>query len=338
MTTSRTARPGLFLGACVLALGCSATSSRPEPDATDAGADAGAGSSGTGAHAGTGGPEPVPTTIALENEGTAPLIVGTLCGGTFLTLAHDGEDLVFDRSCGCSCDAPDACGCPPVCSNTQELVVPGERASIEWDGLYARFDEPACYELSGLSAGDVVTAAGCWTGGAEGAARGCETVDFTYDEQREVTIPAEHHTAARTPARIVLENQTGGPIQIVTDECGQQAWFALALKEHEGASLGEFCPCGCNADFELEPAGCPVCGGCAEPVVETVAAGGRHGFEWDGMFWNRYPSGCANRYPMPASYLVNAEACFTRQGESTRTCQPFFFVLGELDEVVVTLQ
>jgi hypothetical protein len=345
MNVIHASRSGLLGGACALALSCSATSNRPDPNAADAGADSGSGSSGSGASAGVGaagaggdGPEPVPTTIALENTGTEPLIVGSQCGGTFLTLSHEGEELAFDRSCSCPCDDHDACGCPAFCPNTQELVVPGERASREWDGLFAHFDDPACYELRSLARGDTVTAAGCWTGGAEGAARSCETVDFAYGDEREVTIPAEHHTAARTPMLVVLDNQTGGPIQIVTDECGSQAWVELSLPNDRGASLSEFCPCSCNADFELEPVGCPVCGGCAEPVAETVPAGGTHVFEWDGMFWNRYPSGCANRYAMPAGYGVSAEVCFTRRGETARTCQPFFFVLGELDQVTVTVQ
>jgi hypothetical protein len=54
-----------------------------------------------------------------------------------------------------------------------------------------------------------------------------------------------------------------------------------------------FCPCACQEDFEL--GGCPACGACAETVVETIAAGATHAFEWDGMFWYTYPSGCSRR-------------------------------------------
>lgn len=315
-----------WLPGLLIVLGCSATADRPRTDA---------GASGAGA------PRPVPTRITLQNTGSAPLVVGNQCGGLFLSLAHDGEDLSYDRACMCACDAPGACGCPAICLNTQALVVPGKSAAVEWDGLYARFEDPSCYELAGLERGDTVTAEACWNESPEGATLACESVDFAYDREREVTISAEHHSAARTPVRIVLDNQSGSPIEIVTDECGTQRWFELALPlddDGETATLGSFCPCACSADFERDPGSCPVCGGCADPVVETVEPGATHGFEWDGMFWYGYASGCSAQYAMPAGVFLNAQVCFTRRGATERRCQPVFFVTGESDEVFATVQ
>lgn len=280
-----------------------------------------------------GGMRAVPTTITLANAGSAPFVVGNLCNGSFLSLEHDGERLQFDRSCACSCDDQSACGCPPSCAYTQQLIVPGDHASLEWDGLYARFAKPSCYVLAGLQRGDVVTANACWNESPGGEPFACADADFAYGVEREVTIRVEHHSAARTPVRIVLENQSTGPIEIVTDVCGAQDWFRLALDGKEGASLSAFCPCVCIGDFG--PASCPVCGGCDETVVETVAPGATHAFEWSGMFWYAYPSGCSQQYAMPVGFQVSAEICFVRSG--ARTCQPLRFVLGESAEVRATV-
>ena len=323
-----------FTLGCSAALGCSATTDRPPADAGNGGSGQDGGPQDAGDRP---KPTPVPTTFTLANIGSAPLVVGGQCGGTFLSLMHEGDSLLFDRSCACSCDAPEVCGCPPICLNTQELVVPGESTSVEWDGLFARFDEPACYELAGLTRGDVVTADGCWSLGLDEGAVACESVDFAYDIEREVTIEARHDSAVRTPVTVVLENQTGGPIELVTDECGVQTWFALELRDQPETTLSAFCPCACNADFELDSGSCPVCGGCAETVTSIVAAGATHSFEWDGRFFWSYQSGCMNQYSMPRGLMVAAEVCFTRSGATSRTCQPFSFVLGESDEVRATV-
>jgi len=339
------ARSRLFTAACAwLALGaCSAISERPHADAgrrEDAGAhDAGRGDGGQrdGGARDAGKPSAVPTTITLDNTGSAPFVVGNQCGGTFLTLSHAGENLAYDLSCSRECGT-DVGGCPAICLFTQQLVVPGKSASMQWDGRYGRFDDSGCYELAGLQRGDVVTAQACWNETPNGPPPQCQTTDFLYDQQREVTIRAEHHSAARTPVSIVLENRTGGPIELVTDSCGAQQWFALALKDEPGASLSTFCPCSCNADFAIDPGSCPGCGACADPVLQTLDDGALLTLQWDGMFWFAYDSGCSEQYAMPAGFMVNAQVCFKRPGATTRTCQPTSFTLGESAEVRVTVQ
>jgi hypothetical protein len=320
--------------ACFVLAGCA--SSTPLPDHTDPGPDAGPSDSsvpdGTAADASTA----VPTTITLENAGSAPFVVGGLCGGSFLTLEHAGQPLAFDRGCACACDAPDACGCPPACLNTQELIVPGDSAVVEWDGFYARFDDPGCYELAFPPPGDTVVARACWNPTPDGESLHCQDQSFAYGADRAVTIRAEHHSAARTPQRVVLENQTGGPIEIVTDQCGVQDWFGLGPElEARGNTLSVFCGCACDAEFEN--AGCPTCGGCAETVFETLQPGATHAFEWDGMFFHAYASGCAARFAMPAGFSVEAEVCFQRAGAELRECQPIRFTLGEQQELTATV-
>jgi hypothetical protein len=321
--------------------------SAPDGSAPDGGAPDGSAPDGSApdgsapdSSAPDGGPgQPVPTTFTLENNGSAPLVIGNQCGGSFLSLQHEGEPVFYDRSCSCACDEPDACGCLTICLYTQELVMPGKGASIEWDGLHASYEEGAgCYELASFPRGEALSAQGCWDESPDGEVFACESVDFAYGLDREVVIPAEHHSAARLPVRIVLENQTGAPIQIMAEQCGVQGWFELDLPVDEGesAAFDSFCPCPCDAAFQ--PSGCPSCGGCTEPVVMTLQPGGTHAIDWDGMFWYGYASGCSQLYPMPAGYLMNAQACFTREGATERTCQPVTIVMGETDEVVVAAQ
>jgi len=322
----------------VLVLGCSAFTDRAHHDG-DSPADAGRVDAGRtdGGQAGGGAPEPLPTVITVENTGSSPLVLGNQCGGRFVGLSYEGEELTYDRSCSCECGGG-ACGCPAICFFTQELVVPGEQSSFEWDGLFANFeDHPSCYELSSIPIGDTVTASACWNEDAAGTPLDCASQDFTYGVEREITISAKHDSAARTPVRIRFQNRTGGPIDIVTDSSCQQDWFQLALPLPEGrsATLGKSCACSCDADFE--PGTCPECGTCPLPTSETVPAGEIRSFDWDGMFWYGYPSGCKAQYAMPAGFLVKAQICFTRQSTGVRTCQPVSFTLGESDEFLTTV-
>jgi hypothetical protein len=228
-----------------------------------------------------------------------------------------------------------ACGCGAVCANTQRLIVPGRSASLDWDGLYARFAQPSCYELDAPQRGDSVTAKACWNETSDGTQSICASVDFAYAIERDVTIRAEHHSAQRSPIRVVIDNQSIAPITIATDVCGAQDWFRLALPGDERAAINAFCACACNPDFEASA--CPTCGPCAEPVFATVEGGTQSTFEWNGMFWYTYESGCSQPLAMPRGMRVDAEVCFTRAGASTPTCQPVSFVQGENDEVWATV-
>jgi hypothetical protein len=313
MSISRLAL-GFVLAHCAIA--CTSSITLPLDGGTsyaghDAGRDAGE-------------PLPVPTTITLENAGSAPIVIGDQCGGSFLSLKHGEQALAYDRSCACACEAGMVCGCPAICRITEQLVVPGKDASIDWDGLWLRYDDPSCYELAGLRHGDEVTAKACYHLGA--GIETCDETTFAYGAERNVKITAQPHSAARSPASIVLENRTGGPIRIITNHCGTQSWFQLALPD-ERASLSVFCPCSCTAEHGLGI--CPTCGECADDELETVANGAEHSFEWDGMFWYEYESGCTERYAMPAGYMVQARVCFLRAGESAPTCQPIGFIHGE---------
>lgn len=272
-------------------------------------------------------PKPAPTTITLANAGSAPIVIGDQCGGSFLSLEHDGQALPYDRSCGCECGSGSACGCPASCRITEELLVPGEERAIEWDGLWMSYgDDPSCYELAGLSKDDEVTAQACFHVGTLQGEPACERESFAYDTERDVVIDVMPHSAARTEQTLVLENQTGGPVEIVTDHCGAQQWVDLKLPGGH-ASLASGCPCPCNADWTRGD--CPACGGCNEDVLQTVENDASSPFTWDGMFFHTYESGCSERYAMPAGYLVQAEVCFLKAGASAKTCQPVSFEHGQ---------
>jgi hypothetical protein len=280
-------------------------------------------------------PEPVPTTLTLVNAGSAPMVIGDQCGGHFLSLTHDGDALPYNRSWFCSCDAPDVCSSPVRCLSTEKLLVPGQQSTLEWDGLWMRYDEPSCYELAGLERDDTVTAEACGHVGTVDEPSFCTRADFAYDTDRNVTIEAMPISAARKEITVVLDNQSGAAIDIVTDRCGAQDWFHLALPSGD-ASLAQFCPCECDADFK--PTDCPVCGGCAEDVTQSVASGSSATLTWDGMFWHSYESGCAMRYAMPTGYTVQAEVCFKKANATLPTCQPVMFVHGQQTEVHVVVE
>jgi hypothetical protein len=277
------------------------------------------------------------TSIELRNVGSAPFVTGSTCGGSFLALSQDGIELVVDRSCSCACEGDGACGCPAVCLNTLELLVPGESTSFLWDGEYARFDDPSCYVLASPAHGELIAAEACWNQLPSSTVPGCQREEFRYGIDREIVIEGDNPMAGLTGVKIVLENQTGEAIDIVTDECGVQRWFRFGPElEAAGRTLDAFCSCQCDADLEVSD--CPVCGPCSETVALTLEPGEIQVFDWNGGFVHTYDSGCARRYAMPPGMFLQTQVCFRRTASRAEECQPLAFTLGESAEVFATVR
>jgi hypothetical protein len=296
-------------------------------------AGAGGGVAGRTSAAGRGGagvsgiPEPTATMFEIRNEGEAALLLGSNCGASWLGLTDGAKQLGIGSSCACACDDLSACRCPAICVNTQELLVPGTSASRTWEGVAFDFSgDPSCYERHVPQPGDSLTARGCWNTAESGETEGCSAVDFVYGEDSVVTIPAKGEAPASSLTRLVLTNTTSGPIEVVTDSCGLQGWFALDMGPE--IALSTFCPCECSS--ELKPNQCPTCGGCTEDVIQTLSPGEDVSFEWDGRFDYRYGSGCTQRYGMPAGTQVKGKFCWRKPAESAQTCVTGPFPLGRV--------
>lgn len=280
--------------------------------------DDGSSDAGPGMDAGSG--VAVPTDFVFYNRGTDPVVLGGNCGETWPSLTQDGETLGIDTSCACSCadfHSPAGCpGCPDICLNTTELVVPGVPHTYNWDGLALNFARPECYSLQAPAHGSLITAWACHDLAASDNPP-CVSTEFEYGVDEEVTLTATPGPQPGERHAIVIENQTGVSIEIVVDHCGSEAWFQVA-EEDPRISTSVFCPCSCNDAFQ--PDVCPVCGACADDVVVTLAQGESHDFDWDGRFWYQYDSGCARNYAMPASYGPLVKVCYTKLGDDAATC------------------
>lgn len=272
-----------------------------------------------------------PVDFVFRNAGEDPVVLGSICGGSWLGLSVRDEPLRIDSYCSCSCADFDrsqgsCAGCPAICLWTQELVVPGGQSVQPWDGVALDFaTRPECYTREAPALGTKIDVQGCYDQSASNGESTCTSTSFTYDDVTEVAVVAQPPIKTAVPTQITIENQTGGAIEIIVDRCGNESWFQLDDAD-PAITAHSFCACGCDEAFN--PAACPSCGACAEDVVKTLPQGGAHTLTWDGQFWYAYPSGCSARYRMPREYQVRAKACYTKAGESTETCAPINFYSG----------
>jgi hypothetical protein len=277
-----------------------------------------------------GAPAASPTKFVLENHGVAPLVVGNMCGGTWLGLSQGEQSLLVDRSCSCPCSMPDICGCPAICRITEALLVPGGSLEAGWDGVAAAPASGAgCYNASVPALGSKLTAEACWNIDDQSGARNCVSQKFMYGAE---TVTLRAIPAALTPTRttIELDNQTGGEIAIVVNRCGAQGWYNIS-RGAEPLSVSTFCPCTCDEDYGV--AGCPTCGACAPDTIQTLADGETKSAAWDGKFWYSYPSSCQLRYDFPASLTAEIKVCWTPKGEAVQRCAAASFAHGQTDPV-----
>jgi hypothetical protein len=286
-----------------------------------------------------GGGSAYETEFVFDNRGADPVLLGGDCGLTWPTLSLDQAPLVIDGQCACSCeqfDSPEGCpDCPTICLSTAELAVPGVALTRGWDGLVLSYERESCHTLEAPGRGALLTAHACHDVVASDDLQ-CVRTDFAYGIDREVTFRATPGSQRAGSQRVVIENQTGVPIELVVDRCGVQVWFELA-DEDARIATNAFCPCSCDDGFQ--PEGCPACGACAEEQVTTLANGESHALDWDGRFWYQYDSGCARNYAMPEFYGVLARVCYTKLGDGAPTCtapRPLLRSNFQADTFVVT--
>jgi hypothetical protein len=277
---------------------------------------------------------PSQTQIAVRNQGAAPILLGTACGGLWLELFNQNMPIDYNRYCKCPCEDRNVCGCPAVCINTQTVLVPGESSELIWDGIALDSNtNPGCYLQSVPELGTGLTAKACWNA-PEGTKTPdhCSEASFAYGKDLKVTIPASSPAPAPRSVTLKLVNGSMGPIEIVQQRCGTQAWFELDMGEH--FALDQFCPCSCDAKYQRDS--CPACGPCAEDVTKTLAVGASESMVWDGGFYYSYASGCAKRYALPDGTHVSGKLCYRRSSDMTTTCTPTAFELGQ--QSIVELQ
>jgi hypothetical protein len=121
-------------------------------------------------------------------------------------------------------------------------------------------------------------------------------------------------------------NYTAGPIELVTQHCGAQAFISF---DDEHMSTSAACPCACDSNFELTS--CAPCGACAADVVQTLEPTGTTGLlTWDGSFWYTRESGCSTKYQLPDAYPLNAKICWRTPGNAAISCTHWGFQHGAL--------
>lgn len=329
----------------VIALwGCEVREHRAEASVPDAGQVAASDSSPSRAaadsgDAGNAGPEPatvVHTRFVVENTGKAPALLGASdCYGRWLSLKQGDEERRWDQTCLCQCGAQMVCTCPGTCPRTQELLMPSLTTEIEWDGIVRDVQLSECYEPVVPAAGTELTAKACWDGLiGSGVEPNCSTTDFKYGEDQVVQLKAAGELAQPHQLSLTLVNETGAPIEYVSERCGRQGWFKLDMGEHSSATAG--CPCICSPD--KQQASCAACGACAADVTKTLGPGERATLEWDGRFTYTYPSRCTESYIYPTGVFVNGKLCWRKLGETDERCNGLGLLLGEIDSVTVTAQ
>lgn len=312
------------------ALGCGESHSGKPGGSAGAAAESG-GRAGAAGRAGAGGmsaSKPTETTFVVRNDGKDALMLGSSCGAVWPSLFEQDNELGLVNSCSCSCADTSVCGCPAICLNTQELVVPGKSVSKTWEGValdYSTDRNRSCFVERVPARGAKLKAKACWNYGDQGKAEKCSEESFAYGTDTTVTITAKPQASASILTKVGLVNTTDAPIYVVKERCGTQGLFDLDMGEE--ISVNAFCPCSCDA--ELKPTSCPTCGGCPEDVFEALAPGEMLVFEWDSGFYYQYESGCAGRYTMPPRSQVKLEQCWSKSPTTAQTCQSSYVVIGQ---------
>ncbi|MET0391467.1 MAG: hypothetical protein ABW321_36165 [Polyangiales bacterium] len=338
------ARAGSAAGGGGGAAGASAGGSAA--GAGSSGSAAGAGSSGSAAGASAGASagadtdggvgadparSPVATRFVIENMGTAPVLLGSDCYGRWLLLAEGDQPLRYDDHCLCECGGTMTCTCPGACPSLQEVLMPGLTSEQAWDGVGRVVQPSECFEPHVPAIGAELSATACWNGVLGGMGNpNCRITQFAYGESEVVQLSAVGESASLHRVSLVLINETGVPIEILTHRCEQQGWFKLDMGE--ASSVTTFCPCTCDA--EQNATSCPVCGGCREDEWKTLAPGEGETLAWDGRFHYTYDSTCTAEYTYPYNTQVKSQLCWRTRGQTTETCGSVSFVLESAEQTV----
>jgi hypothetical protein len=271
--------------------------------------------------------EPIATKFVVRNDGDDALMLGSNCGVVWPALFEGDNQLGLVNSCSCPCEDRSVCGCPAVCLNTQELVVPGKSVTRTWDGTaldYSTDMTRSCFVERVPPTGTKLEVRACWNYGETGMPQACSAEWFAYGRDTEVTLSAKPAAATGKTTTVGLTNASGDTIYVVKERCGSQDWFRLDMGKE--ISVNTFCPCSCDASFHATS--CPACGACAPDVFEAVAPGATIQFEWDSRFWYRYDSLCAKPYNMPRGSQVKVQLCWSKTPGGEPICQPTVVDIG----------
>ena len=291
----------------------------------------GAGSGGvSGANSSSGrGDAPIKTKFVVRNDGEDALMLGSKCGAIWPLLYAGDNQLGLVNTCSCPCSDRDACGCPGVCLDTQELVVPGKSVEKNWDGTaldYSTDMTRSCFVERVPATGSALEVRACWNYGDRGMSDTCSSESFAYGTETEVTISAKPEAAAKSvkPTTVGIRNAGSTPIYVIKDRCGAQDWFRLNMGPE--ISVNTFCACDCDENFHAM--NCPACGQCAADQYERIAPGATLQLEWDSKFWYRYESGCSNRYNMPLESQLKVKLCWSQTAGGDDICQETIVDVG----------
>lgn len=267
------------------------------------------------------------TKFIVRNDGEDALMLGSNCGAVWPILFEGDNQLGLVNSCSCPCEDRSVCGCPAVCLNTQELVVPGKSVSRTWDGTaldYSSDMTRSCYVERVPPTGTKLEVRACWNYGQSGMPEACSAEWFAYGRDTEVTLSAKPSTADAKTTTVGLTNASAATIYVVKNHCGLQDWFRLDMGQE--ITVNTFCSCGCDASFHITQ--CPSCGQCGEDMFEAIAPGATIQFEWDGRFSYSYEGGCTKQYNMPGGSQVKVQLCWSKTPGGELICQPTVVDVG----------
>jgi hypothetical protein len=145
-------------------------------------------------------------------------------------------------------------------------------------------------EMSGGTAGSASTAG---RGAAGGGSAGTGEHDGGQPEP--------------SPATIELVNGSNAPVYAQTKECsGNPSWFRIGTT---GTEISPFLYCA--ADCATNPTGPQGCAAiCQAPQFSKLDPGGSIRFEWDGMYWENEPAGCANHVALVRGEPLQLTFCW----------------------------
>jgi hypothetical protein len=280
--------------------------------------------SGRSDSAGSASEPPSATSFVLENAGTQPVCyVKDSCNDEWLQLrTEQAQEITYTRNCYCPCSTPEACHCDTGCPRPATgLLMPGETSTIHWDGVALVRTQASCYDAFVPKRGAQLLATACWNRDSEQ----CASQPFQYATDSTVTVQAVTNESVQANWEIYLWNDTGGPIEIVTEHCGRQGWFEL----DEGARISASASCLCTCGADVAPGTCPACGSCGADVVQTLEPGGMTLLSWNGKFWYAGTNGCAIQYDMPPTFrMLHAKICWQKPGTGAVSCIPISFQNG----------
>jgi hypothetical protein len=236
--------------------------------------------------------------------------------------------------CGtCDCETIEQQGDCAVCAASRACEPPHVReieagGAVDWRWSGRRFvnntvDGQTCERSEVPEYGESMTATFCWSEqagktGPETVLQDeetiCETVEFDYGEQTNVTHSVSPERTDE-PTEFILENEAGSVVEVTDPStCApvDNPWLSVYPAGDVEMDLTTDCTvCSCE---EVEDGSCGICEkACVEPSPSGLASGEQVSYQWDGAgYARRNVEGqtCQERMNFEPGQMLTAEFCW----------------------------